>query len=391
MHMKASYLATCLFILSYFYSYAYSTDSTIILHIPIETEIKKIKVDFKKVKIGQKISSLIDLKTYTQLERNENRTIIGSPRKVILDVKHIYVLDPLSSSQVFVFDRSGKFKFLLGGSGEGPGSYKIPWDIFIDPKNNTAEVLDGERMRIIVFNASNGKFIKSISLPHPTPAFTKLGQNYALYGNNEAYHLSIVNESGKIVKTYIPNNKTRNVLMFDHFNRLSDKNSLFRMTGTNIIYSVLENTVTPHLEYDFGPYNYTKAFASTLPEQVRDNPHASVDQKVIRIETHAESKNTIFFSFFLKGTKYFGLYDKGSENLQLHKNMINDFTFQDKFFGLLHAEKNSDFFSGIILPGHKNDLLIKKYSKNPNTTKLFNNFSEKKSNPIVYRIKFKRF
>lgn len=372
------------------YIHASKNDSLGVLEFRTENTVEKIKIDFTKVQKNVLFSSLIDEVLYIPLERT-NTSLIGSPRKVMVNETNIYVLDPLTSRQVFVFNKDGTFKSLLGKSGQGPGTYNIPWDIYLDANDKTIEVLDGENMKINIYYSANGKYVKSIPLPHPSPAFAKIGQNYALYGHNEPNHLSIINKRGEILKTYIPNNKMRNLLLFSPFNPIGKEQSMFRMSGNNVIYSISENEATPYLVYDFGPYNFTKSYLATLPKSVQNNPHASIKNKVLRVDTHSENKSMIFFSFFLKEIRYIGLYDKGSKNVKLYRDIINDLTYKDDFYGLIFPEEHSDYFSGIVAPGHTNNELLNNYCKVKNTKSIFESFTEKNSNPLVYKVKFKRF
>lgn len=74
----------------------------------------------------------------------------------------IYVTDT-AAHQVVVFDRDGQERFRIGASGDSPGQFNFPTDLFID-KRGRLFVTDALNARIQIFSA-DGQLIRSFGQP----------------------------------------------------------------------------------------------------------------------------------------------------------------------------------------------------------------------------------
>ena len=110
-------------------------------------------------------------------------------RPVDLDVEtdgNIYVLDRKALA-IKKFDAQGRFIKKIGGAGQGPGEFELPFSIRLD-KQRRIYCLDGMRKTILVFNPE-GMYLRSIKFLHSVYGFDVTRRNEILL------HFSIDDEN----------------------------------------------------------------------------------------------------------------------------------------------------------------------------------------------------
>jgi len=107
---------------------------------------------------------------FEQLFRFESRiSIVGnsaSPvfslyRPLVIDEK-IYVTDYIGN-RVFVYDKAGRLIQEVGGTGNGPGEFKLPYGVALDGAGNLY-VNDRQNFRVQIFN-SDLEFMTEVKIP----------------------------------------------------------------------------------------------------------------------------------------------------------------------------------------------------------------------------------
>ena len=183
-----------------------------------------------------------------------------TPESLIRDITQIkffegrYYIHDYRRSQIFVFDREGRFQFALNEKGDGPGQYLNLSDFAIDTARRNLVVLCAVSNALFFYDLG-GKFIEKKRLPDIAGAYSSLQfQNkdtiafftYDYDNRLKFYSLS----KNKIIDEYFHEEKKdifcKDVFPFPH--------SLCRSL-TNTIYSLSKTTLTELYHWDFGNLN----------------------------------------------------------------------------------------------------------------------------------------
>lgn len=183
-----------------------------------------------------------------------------TPESLIRDITQIkffegrYYIHDYRRSQIFVFDREGRFQFALNEKGDGPGQYLNLSDFAIDTARRNLVVLCAVSNALFFYDLG-GKFIEKKRLPDIAGAYSSLQfQNkdtiafftYDYDNRLKFYSLS----KDKIIDEYFHEEKKdifcKDVFPFPH--------SLCRSL-TNTIYSLSKTTLTELYHWDFGNLN----------------------------------------------------------------------------------------------------------------------------------------
>lgn len=183
-----------------------------------------------------------------------------TPESLIRDITQIkffesqYYIHDYRRSQIFVFDREGRFQFALNEKGDGPGQYLNLSDFAIDTVRRNLVVLCAVSNALFFYDLE-GKFIKKKRLPDISGAYNSLQfQNkdtIAFFTYDYDHRLKFYSLSkNKILGEYFPEERKdifcRGVFPFPH---------AFRRSLTNTIYSLSEATLTDLYQWDFGDLN----------------------------------------------------------------------------------------------------------------------------------------
>ncbi|WP_347144592.1 MULTISPECIES: 6-bladed beta-propeller [Parabacteroides] len=183
-----------------------------------------------------------------------------TPESLIRDITQIkffedrYYIHDYRRSQIFVFDREGRFQFALNGKGDGPGQYLNLSDFAIDTARRNLVVLCAVSNALFFYDLG-GRFIEKKRLPDITGAYNSFQfQNkdkIALFTYDYDNRLKFYSLSkDKIIGEYFPEEKKdifcRAIFPFPH--------ALCRSL-TNTIYSLSRATLTELYRWDFGDLN----------------------------------------------------------------------------------------------------------------------------------------
>jgi hypothetical protein len=101
--------------------------------------------------------------SFMSLQMSKNSTILGAVR---------------GQAEIWRMDRNGNILSRIGRRGEGPGEFRLPWQIWTDP-SDTAYVLDMGLARVSVLTPA-GKYLRAFRVPSTKGQFLPLGGNRLL-------------------------------------------------------------------------------------------------------------------------------------------------------------------------------------------------------------------
>lgn len=105
------------------------------------------------------VSKMIDSVVLIPLETNK-RCLLSYPNKLIATNHCLLICDSNEGvDNVFLFDKSGRYKEKIGDIGHGKGEYISVWDVAIDRTGDSTVVADSGG-KILIYD-SNGKFLFS--------------------------------------------------------------------------------------------------------------------------------------------------------------------------------------------------------------------------------------
>ena len=128
-----------------------------------------------------------------------------------------YILD-YRRSQIFVFDREGRFQFALNEKGDGPGQYLNLSDFTIDTARRNLVVLCAVSNALFFYDLG-GKFIEKLEFPsgrnqqekiqYVKDAYASKSVNYVIesHGQNSRYRYAMVVRKNKYIQLFYDRKK----------------------------------------------------------------------------------------------------------------------------------------------------------------------------------------
>ncbi len=135
-----------------------------------------------------------------------------------------YILD-YRRSQIFVFDREGRFQFALNEKGDGPGQYLNLSDFTIDTARRNLVVLCAVSNALFFYDLG-GKFIEKLEFPsgrnqqekiqYVKDAYASKSVNYVIesHGQNSRYRYAMVVRKNKHIQLFY-DRKKQGLLQFE--------------------------------------------------------------------------------------------------------------------------------------------------------------------------------
>lgn len=174
------------------------------------------------------MSSYIDSISFIALDDSNENAFLRDINKCIIKENRIYVLDFFGTESVKVFDRSGKFLFMVGNKGNGPGEFFRAEDF--DVSKDGIFLLDVSRKKIFEYALDNsfkeeyyyGEKLSGVN------SFFVTDRSGFLLGMNKGYNDSkvlLVDKKFEIVENILPfeKNDTEGQLKIGSFRRCGDK------------------------------------------------------------------------------------------------------------------------------------------------------------------------
>lgn len=174
------------------------------------------------------MGSYIDSISFIALDDSNENAFLRDINKCIIKEDRIYVLDFFGTESVKVFDMSGKFLFMVGNKGNGPGEFFRAEDF--DVSKDGIFLLDVSRKKIFEYaldNSFKGEYYYGNKLSGVN-SFLVTDQCDFLLGMNKGYNDSkvlLVDKNFKIVESILPfeKNDTEGQLKIGSFRRCGNK------------------------------------------------------------------------------------------------------------------------------------------------------------------------
>ncbi|PZX49106.1 6-bladed beta-propeller protein [Algoriphagus ratkowskyi] len=261
--MKIKYWLFCLRLnLSILCFYLLSCSST------INNDIVSFNVP-KEGDSGFQLSNLSKSIEYIALETNEDSFL-----KLIQDLKFykdkVFVLD--FTSKILVFDRSGKFLYRLGNSGDGPGEFSSVSSFVIDEQTETVHI--ASLNRLISYSLEN-EYLVEKKVPFFIDYIDVINKKISLIAGNDGikYNDKYVNQrslffmdkdlkiSDSIPLLYIELDKetAASYPYKNYISKVNNENFIYTPVLVNesiirdTLFNLVEKTLIPYLKLNFAP------------------------------------------------------------------------------------------------------------------------------------------
>ncbi len=219
--------------------------------ITIQDDILTEEIDFSK---------LVNSIDFIPLETT-NECLIGRIDKILSDSEYYFIHDR-SNKNLFRFRKDGKFLNKIGSKGQGPKDYIDIWNIALDKKSHTIDVLDLAGRKIVKYSY-DGTFVKTIKMPYLYTEFEYAGDMIAIktgnsYNKNtpsiDGFQLVISDLEQTPLSKAFPVNPNNNSFTTNEPLRKFNDSIFFHLPFSNAIWELNKKDTTLHkkIQFDFG-------------------------------------------------------------------------------------------------------------------------------------------
>lgn len=231
----------------------------------LEKNIFPIYIDKTKDYEDRKFINLQDIADveYVKFETTDDCLLKdkSSLTGVYFDENNIFI--STSDDNVLRFDKDGKFINSIGKRGAGPNEINLMINYKIDTRTKEIYLLDVSSRKFVVFDY-DGKFKRSFKIKNYADNFCIVNDSTLLCTNNKpvrfpiAYTISM--NSGEVKDTLIPTHLKKTgmkpyLISFYTKNKIYNNQFLLNTEVTDTIFSINNNTLTPHPRYIQIPAN----------------------------------------------------------------------------------------------------------------------------------------
>ena len=264
-----------------------------------ETVIDTIPVASTPIEKGLVFSEVVADYELVKLEDSEN-SLVGTIDKLDYHKGRYYLLERFDNSQVSVFDKSGKFLFKIGGTGQGPGEFEYPYDFYID--DDSSEILVLALGKINYYSLKDGVYLRDQKISIPGTRFSKIGDHFVFVCGRDEDRVVITNERSQKIDGFFEKNVRNEIKPLESFHKLSDK-LLYHMILSDTIYEVTGNEIAPSRVIDFGKYAFSEKELSGLPSAIQASlPELkkNLSNYMAYIKVYDETDQLAYFTFNYK-------------------------------------------------------------------------------------------
>ncbi len=287
-------------------------------------------------------SCLADI-SYTVLETNDNSLIV-EPAEAFHIKERFYIVDGKTSS-VKVFNNAGKYLFDVGRIGKGPGEFL----------NISDARLSSDKKRLLLFSNNSrgiyeydldGKFLRKTTLNFFASHFCLLSDNeMAFYTNYNVsldsgpYNLLVTNSQGDINEKYFYFGKHEiPSFAFTGFLRSSKTSRLYANAFSDTVFEIKKGKISPKYIYDFG--------RSRIPlKAMADYAYKGAPNISYLGNQVLETNEAVFFDYFYKKRKRFGIYKKTTNEVLTGDALEPDYLSSIFFTPIGVSEDNGKLIS----------------------------------------------
>lgn len=285
-----------------------------------------------------KLSDFFEEITYVPLESNDPFWI-GDIDRLQVSQDNLYVL---SSKSVFSFStQTGDGLFRIANLGMGPGEYKSIYDMYIDEKHQTIELLDMNGQKILKYD-KEGHYMEGFPIPFQSFAFQKVNDiDYLFYNNNmpskltDSKLIAYDSSSGKIKLQQFPIDKHLSSYFFvvegNNFSRTKDGFSFFSCPSSTI-YNIDPSSYEASEKYfiDFGKHQVPAEFYKENYGDIFEFAQQAIKHEYIYfVNNFTENEDYVVISFKLDKENYLAIYSKADKKVITGKAFKDEVHFKD--------------------------------------------------------------
>ncbi len=281
-----------------------------------------VVVSFDKLNNEQTYLQLIDSIRICPLGRNDNFFL--SERSQLKVTSDLFLF--LDRNILFVYDKTGNFKYRIECRGNGPEEYNNISNVFVI--DTMIGIHDNFRKSVLLFSMKSGNFVcrKKIEcgadevIPLNDTLYVAFIKELANYEKMKIpYGIAIINNNGDIVRKDIPLTEWILTSSLKHAKNsvfaCNDDEILFLPVLSNRIFSIGSDSVYCKYFIDYGDKNIPEAFLyenqkkmnSDFPNVVRQILN---NEWILMTDYLQNSNDFIYFMSAPKSTLYYTLYDK---------------------------------------------------------------------------------
>jgi len=295
--------------------------------------VQLVQIDLSEAREA-KLSEFFESINYTLLDYSDEKPIVNAYKVVVTDGE--YFVESRVTAEVFVFDKSGQLKNIIGQFGDGPGEIRLIDGLFV--YGDTIRI-DSEYANKYVLFTKDGEFIQEGKLSYQAPAIYEkdFGLYYFQHGQGLeqwTYIRQDKNETGgpqTPVTGYLPvRDGFEKFLAFSGYDGfLKDpQNGEFFYNEPND-YSVQnfdsDGYLKSTIRFDFGTYNWPLEKRLELAGKGRErNDYLKENMVVSGIYDFYPFQSFYFISTGTYNHTYWVFMDKNFESMDIIKVWEND-------------------------------------------------------------------
>jgi hypothetical protein len=372
--------------------------------VDIQDVISSVVIDADKVETLKLSDFFIDI-SYVPLS---DYLLISTIERVKIYDDKLFLL---TNQSVFAFDiNSGEAILNMRHLGQGPGEYNSLYDMLYDKNENTVELLDMNKQKVLRYGFDN-HYIDEFKTSFFSFSFHKIDSyTYLFYNNNMMSDMTSHKlirydvRSSKITAADFPIDKhlASYFFMVDVNNFGSVTTPSFHFCPSDTIYGFTDN-YEPYAKYvlNFGKHHTPHRFYKENYDDIYDFSVKAVQSSYIYSYGNFCENDDIAALFFRNDQKmYWVLYDKHTQTAQTMNQWIDDYHSKTP----IHVDYNNgpfvmdqEYLYFFLQPGQLIDLIKKEISLNTQEInhdmldKIYHSsaFSEE-SNPILVKCKFRK-
>jgi hypothetical protein len=300
--------------------------SFVLSGIPGISQIHKINIDpHSRPKGNLMMSDLVQSIEYIPLETAKDYLVGQITHQAISD-NYIAVFC-YKSTQIFLFDRNGRFISRIGQEGNGPGEYlkSTIQSIHIEESKNRIIIQTGHPPRLLYYDLK-GNYVNAETVDHAIGGIQALFDDYffiatANTGQNTGYMYELRNRNLEVIKQWgratpynITNHSYRNAstVLFPLFNsyRYEDKIHIRETSINDTLYMIEKDfSHTPKYLLNTGKYRITAEMRGDINNFFR-NLEASIQMTSVN-----ETSDYLFLSYKYRKATHCGYYDKSQDRI----------------------------------------------------------------------------
>jgi len=265
--------------------------------------------------------SVAEITHLIKLETTENN-FIGDISQIEMVEDRIFIVDPLKTSTLQVYDTSGKYIGNVGQKGNGPEEFQTPSGFIINTEERQICIVDKVRNTFLFYDLDSYHFLYRKKIPfnfaHCLPFsngeyvwFDSSG--FMNEKEKQAYHFLITDSLFNKQAYFHPVEFTSEYWLGSGENIYEVNNRIFGYSEfDNIVYEITAKDLVPYYEISFN--------SSRLPtvEELKvlsDNGTMDYSRKLfgsdwVSLYSVYETPSSLFLQCYINNQSYLGLYNK---------------------------------------------------------------------------------